>query len=608
VVYIGDIKVEVPSPFDVFLDDSARVFDDCKYMICTHYMTPEEIKEKFKLDVKADSVASAPDALLPYGGNNAQEPTTKAVQVGYFLPQASLPNGRYVTWIDEKIVEDESWPYPVDVLPLIKFPGMRVPGQVYDGSVVEQAVPIQKDLNKTLSQIIEYKNLTVKPRVWAPTGSLSGVRMTSEPGAIYEFNPVGDHKPEIEQLPSLPPYIFDHLQEIRRDLREIFGIADVTEGTPPPNVEAGIAIDLLQEMATDRLAPTILLIERALVRAGDIMLNFAQEYYKEPRLLKISGSGTANKVTKFNQADLKGGVTIHVETGSALPRTRAGRQARIMDYVDKGVIRVDQAYKYLDIADLAGLGAMFQADEDQAYREHDKLLAGEPVNIVEMNAAIQQIESGQAVDETGEVLEDPQAIEAYVREASLQPHPFENLATHLDVHSLFMKSSEFEALPDETKAGFLDHYRLTQQAQGEMPAAMEFKPVTPTLQIKATAGPTAVSTILSKAGVPVTPEDMSEPPLETWVSDKIDEPDQDEAGNDPLTESDLQLKEAEYQAKLLDAELRTGRVDLDLSQKQERHPHQAEQDKQKARKAKADADLAEKKAKQSDFRPKPKAK
>jgi hypothetical protein len=32
----------------------------------------------------------------------------------------------------------------------------------------------------------------------------------------------------------------------------------------PPNVEAGIAIDLLQEAATDRLAPQILMMEKFL--------------------------------------------------------------------------------------------------------------------------------------------------------------------------------------------------------------------------------------------------------------------------------------------------------------------------------------------------------
>lgn len=562
VVYLGDIKVEVLSPFDVYIDDTAKVMDEAKYAICVHHMTPEEIKERWGVEVKADAIASDPSAAIQGVGASfgTKEVDVKGVNVGYFLPQPALPNGRYVMWVDEHILEDSDWPYPFDKLPLIKFPGMRVPGQVYDMGDVEQAIPIQKDLNKTLSQIIEYKNLTLKPRVWAPTGSLTGVRLTSEPGAVYEYNVIGEHRPEIEQLPNMPPYIFEHLKNLRDDIRQAFGIVDITEGTPPPNVEAGIAIDLLQEMATDRIAPRVLLLERALTNAGELMIALAQQYYQEPRLLKVYGAGGSTKAKRFTQADIQGGVSVAVETGSALPRTRAGRQARILDYVDRGVIRPDQAYKYLDIADLQGLSAIFASDEDQAYREHDKLLAGQPINVVAMQNAMQQVQSGQAVGPEGEPITDPEEAQSWVQQESLRPQPFENLQVHTDTHALFMKSTEFEGLPLEVQQQFVTHYMMTQEALAQMPKPIEFKPVTPTLQIKATAGPTAVSKILDRAGIDATPEDMSEPPLETWVSDSMDKVDQDEAGNDPLTPLDMQLKQQEIQTKLADAAIRSGTI------------------------------------------------
>ena len=613
VVYMGDIKVEVLSPFDVFVDDSAKVFDEAKYAICVHNMTPAEIKKKWGVDVKADAIPSGNDvgSTMPGSALNSTEPSVKGVNVGYFLPQPTIPNGRMVTWVDEHILDDEAWPYPTDKLPLVKFPGIRVPGQIYDMGDVEGAIPIQKDLNKTISQIVEYKNLTLKPRVWAPTGSLTGVRLTSEPGAVYEYNIIGDHKPEVEQLPSMPPYVFEHLKNLRDDIRQAFGIVDITEGTPPPNVEAGIAIDLLQEMATDRLAPRILLLERALARSGELMLNLAQEYYKEPRLLKVYGSGGSTKARRFSQADLKGGVSIHVETGSALPRTRAGRQQRILDYVDRGVLRPDQAYKYLDIADLEGLSMIFQADEDQAYREHDRILAGQPVNVVSMMNAQMQVESGQAVTPEGEPVTDPEAAQEYIQQESLRPQPFENLQSHMDVHALFMKSPEFESLPMEQKQMFLTHFMMTQEAMAAMPKPIEFKPVTPTLQIKSTAGPTSTAKILERAGIDVTVEDMQEPPLETWVTDSIDKVDQDEAGNDPLTPLDMQLKQQEIQVKLADAAMRSGTIAQQATQKQESHDQEtgskAGLQEHKEREAAAKADLAEKRLKESSFKPKPKS-
>lgn len=598
-IYLGDLKVESISPFDVFLDDSAKVFDECKYAICVHYMTPEEIKERWKITVQADATSGTPEAPGVSGGLKSTEPTVKEVKIGYFVPHASLPKGRYVIWIDQEIVEDQPWPYPFNELPLIKFPGMRVPGTIYDRGDVEDAIPMQKDLNKTLSQIIEYKNLTLKPRVWAPTGSLSGVRLTSEPGVVYEYNPIGDRIPETEKLPTLPPYVFEHLNTLRQSIREAFGIVDVTEGVPPPNVEAGIAIDLLQEMATDRLAPRITLLERALARAGDQMLKYAQKYYIEPRILKIGGSGSASSTKRFKQADLQGHVNVAVEAGSALPRTRAGRQARILEYVDRGVISPTQAYKYLDIADLEGLGAKFKSDEDHAHREHDKLLEGQPINPMAAQAAVQAVQSGQALDDQGQPIQDMQQAQAYVQSESLRPFPFENYQAHVEVHASFMKSPEFESLPPEIQQNFITHYHLTTQAILSQPQPIEFQAVRPTLQIKATAGPTPVSKILEKAGVEVTPEDLTEPPLETWVTDSVDKPDMDEAGNDPLTQLDVAMKKMDIQAKMTDAALRSGKADLSGMHESQMHEH-------KVREQAAKAALAEKKLQQMDFTPKKK--
>lgn len=594
VVYMGDIKVEVISPFDVYIDDNAKVMDEAKYAICVHHMTPSEIKERWGVEVKADSIASDPSSVLQgYGATfGSKEPDVKGVNVGYFLPNVEVPNGRYVMWVEDHILEDQAWPYPFQVLPIIKFPGIRIPGSVYDMGDVEQALPMQKDLNKTLSQIIEYKNLTLKPRVWAPTGSLTGVRLTSEPGAVYEYNVIGDHKPEVEQLPNMPPYIFEHLKNIRDDIRQAFGIVDITEGTPPPNVEAGIAIDLLQEMATDRIAPRVLLLERCLSKGGEIMLGLAKEYYQEPRLLKLYGAGGATKAKRFNQADLQGGVSIAVETGSALPRTRAGRQQRILDYVDRGFMRPDQAYKYLDIADLEGLSAIFSADEDQAYREHDRILAGQPVNPVAAMTAQNAIQTGQPVGDQQEPITDPQAAQDYIKHESLQPLPFENYQVHLDTHKLFMTSTEFESLPIEVRQDFLTHYSLTQQALAAVPKPLEYKPVTPTLQIKATAGPTAVSKILDRAGTDVTPEDMQEPPLETWISDSVDKVDQDEAGNDPLTPLDMQLKMQEIQAKMADAAIRSGTIAQQNEQRAQQHSQSMSHAEEKAAMAR-DAHMAD---------------
>ena len=365
-VFEGDIRVDVISPFDVYLDDSAQVFEDCKFAICSHAMSTDEIQSRFGLRLKPNAINRYPDESLPglYSFKSGQvKENVREVFYGYFLPTPQRPDGRFVVFTKSPdiILFESSWPFPFMELPLIKFPGMRVPGQLWDSSVVEQAVPIQKELNRTLSQIVEYKNLTLKPQMLAPVGSLRQ-RITDEPGAIFEYNPVGGRVPEAIPLPGLPGYVAQHLQDMGARLKDIFGLTEVMQGTVPPNVEAGVAIDLLQEAATDRLAPQILMMEKSLEYAGNLMLALAQKYYKEPRMIMISGSGSRPKVERFESADIMSGIQVKVETGSGLPRTRAGKQARVMQMLQMGIISPAKAYKFLDMGDFRNLQAQFEAD------------------------------------------------------------------------------------------------------------------------------------------------------------------------------------------------------------------------------------------------------
>jgi hypothetical protein len=631
-VYLGDIRVEVPSPFDTYIDPTAKVFEDAKYVICEHNLDPDEIQARWGVWAEPDKISAAPDASLPFANaTDTAEHNVKAVNIGYFRPSPALPNGRYVVWMDKpaRILEDGPWPYPSHELPFVKFPGIRVPGQIYDSSVVEHAIPLQKELNRTISQIVQYKNLTIKPRVWSPTGALAGTRLTDEPGVVQEYNPMGEHKPEVERLPTMPPYVFDHLTGIRNSLREVFGLTEVGEGQLPPNLEAGVAIDLLQEMSTDRLAPTIKLMEQGLARAGQLMLNLAQQYYIEPRLIKVRGSGSGVQVKRFSQADIQGGISIRVESGSALPRTRAGRQARVEWLMSQGIIRPDQAYKHLDVADLKGLAVQFQSAEDKALRENDKIAQGDFIlNEIAYEQGIQAIQTGQAIGPDGQPITDPSMAENYLRNEGLKPLPYENYQVELDAHASWMMSPEFEMLPTEIRQAAVDHFNSTLQAMMNLPKPVEFKPVTPTLQIKATTGPTAAAEILNKAGITdVTPEIMAEPPLETWISDSVDKPDADKTNEGAQTVEtaaglqEMDQKAGEHELKLakLAAEIQEKVETADAHQRHEdalagaaqadligtvaETTQKARQEQQKVREARAKADLAVRTAREKRVNP-----
>ena len=153
----------------------------------------------------------------------------------------------------------------------------------------------------------------------------------------------------------------------------------------------------------------------------------------------------------------------------ALPISRAGKQARVMQMLQMGIISPAKAYKFLDMGDFRNLQAQFEADENQADREHEKLMNGEPVNEAAAEDAKNQM-LGMALsppmDENGQPIPpNPQQV-AQLMDAGLQPLPYENKAVHLDAHGSYMKSVEFESLPSDVKQRFYKHFELTQQEIG----------------------------------------------------------------------------------------------------------------------------------------------
>lgn len=567
---VGDISVQVLSGEQVWLDPTATNFEDAKYAICKFPMTVDEIEARYKKKVAPDaSTTDIKPALAYTGGKENERPkNVRDVYMLYHRPSPGLPKGRYVCWIEgpNEILHQSDWEFPFTELPLIKFPGIERPGNIYDEARVTHARPLQKELNNTVSGIAMHKNLTMKPQMVAPVGSLRQ-RLTDEPGAVFEYAPIQGLQPEWRPIPALPGYVFDYLNNIQTRIDRLFNIMPTERSQLPARTDSGQLVELVQEAVADQISPEIARMERALAQAGEIMVSYAQKFYTEPRLLKIKGPGGSVQARKFLNTDLQGGFGFQAEAGSGLPRTRAGQVAQIKEYVEMGVLAPQEAAIYLPMAGLKGIQQRMAADEDFANRKIEKLIEGEPLNVPAMQQALQTVESTGQNPMTGEFFASPEEAIAFVEQAALSPLPHENVSISMYVLGLQMKSVEFDRYPQDVQQRFYTHYDLLKQAQaGEAQAA---EPVKTTLSLKGTVGPTVGAEILQQSGIRgANPDTMAEQPLETSVYDSVDKADADEAGNDPLTDEEKLLS---IQQAAATHTLKMAKAQAQMSQANESH-------------------------------------
>lgn len=597
-VYVGEIDVKVMMAENVLLDPAASSFEDAKWAICRHSLDPDEIQARWGQWIPPNASKST-DLPLAFANVEEKKPvaTVREVFIMYIRPCPALPEGRYVVWVEgpNKILQDLKWPYKHRMLPLVKFPGLYRPDSPYDDPVVTEARPMQKDLNKTLSQFVEHKNITVRPQMLAPVGSLRE-KITSEPGAIIKFNPVANMIPQWREIPNLPPWLFEHLNGIQARIDKVFNRIPSNRDQIPARADGGALLEAMQEATSDQISTVILALEDTLARAGNQMLSLAKQYYAETRLLRIRGAGGSVQVKKFEQADIDGGYVFKTRYGTGLPRTRQGKHDAIIQLVQEEILTPVQAMKELDLSSFKAVQAKIVADEDQALREHDKILRGTPINAGALQAAQQQyqefeqqaiqtvhlLQEGQQLDLDGDgVPDDPQQIiqqiqqqeqqlQGEMQQAPWQPLDFENWQSHIDTHSTYMKTTEFERLPPEVQSIFLQHYNLTYQRLMEVNLAMPDPNHKTSVNVRAMATVSAptMSKILAKSGIESDPDEVAQPPLETAVIDTMEEPNVDAAGNAPLQQLDqaMSIQQAQDKHALSQAQSQAA-----LMQQQEKH-------------------------------------
>lgn len=336
-----------------------------------------------------------------------------------------FPKGGMVTIIGDQIVQiKEEFPYTHGEYPFIKFDHIKS-GQFYGTSVIEDLIPLQREYNRTRSQIVEAKNLMAKPKLMGPKGAIDPTKITTEPGQYIPYEPgLGEVKPLPMQ--NLPAFVENELERILRDMDDISGQHEISRGNTPSQVTAATAISYLQEQDDTMLSEILASIEYGMACLGRHILCYVVDYWQQDRLIKVAGKDESFDVMFLKGSAIRGNTDVRVEAGSALPHSKAAKQAFLMDLFKMGVFQQNPS-EFLKILELRGIDKViddYKADIHQAQRENIKMAHGMQVNV----------------------------------------NDFDEHELHLREHNRYRKTEEYEMLEPPLQALFVQHCMAHQQA------------------------------------------------------------------------------------------------------------------------------------------------
>ena len=248
-------------------------------------------------------------------------------------------NGRVIIMAGDTKLMDIPNPYDDGQLPYIKFDNIERPDMFWGKSEIEPIEPLQKELNRRSSQIMESANLTADPKVLVPRSSgLKEESITTKPGEKIPY--MGTAKPEYLIPPALPTYVMQNLDRTMGHVERVSGNYDLLGGARQANISAASAISNLMEQAEKRPRMKMENLNDALREMGELMVSRIRQYYDQRRQIAVSkddGSGGVVFYEIYNK-ELGGHYDIEIEVGSNLPTSQTVLFQWAMSLFEIGVL------------------------------------------------------------------------------------------------------------------------------------------------------------------------------------------------------------------------------------------------------------------------------
>lgn len=357
---LGDVRIRLHDSFDIFLDPRMRIERGVmvgKYLFKSNKRPIGDIwdderydKDNRKLVVPDEKLADASykDRLLKnkFPGMD-QSSKTATVREFLLFDNDKNEKGGLVTKFTyaggQKLLEE---PLDLEEFPIYAMQIPEDPNNVYHRSWTADAVPLNKALDRNISQKIMYVNKALVFRILAEKGH--GINtITTDNGEILEIN--SGRKFEQFQMQPLPSALDSLTTDLYRFIEDTLGAHDAALGRMPTGARSGDMIEALQAADSNNLSSIRESLESFLSVLGTRVLRMAADKYTTARLIKITEPESDNsnyiKVigdgAKRKPKDtfiITDDSEVIVQIGSWLGYTEEAKRQTIMEMARSGII------------------------------------------------------------------------------------------------------------------------------------------------------------------------------------------------------------------------------------------------------------------------------
>lgn len=478
-LYTGEIRCRIVDPLQLYIDPAAETEEEIRWIIERKPRDVDYIKERYGKDVAADenvNLISTYD-ITPtnsFGTTSTQRkrPNMAMVDEMWIKPCAKYPRGLKVTVAGGQLLDiDEN----AGDLPYFIFGDIPIPGSPKAEAFIKDMLPIQREINIIRSMLATHARKMGNSLWFVPLGSsVDEDDISNEEGGIVYFNPTNGGKPERVGPPDIPSFYDRILENHSRDIDDLSGAREVSQGRLPAGLDTYSGLSLMVEQENEKLAVSSQNYEHGMKRLLQRVLELMKKHYTEERMGRILGPDNEVELVAFTGSDLSGGEMINIVPGSSLPEMKSAQQDRIITMWREGaIVKKDGTPDTQTFLKLMGMGdsnelfEMQQLDENKAKMENKyfEKLAENP-NLLPMLqehfVMREQMRQQQAFAQAEQMVDGQMDAPEPLQEPELpielpKVRDFYDHEVHIYVHNAFRKSSVYDKLPIEIQKLIDDH-------------------------------------------------------------------------------------------------------------------------------------------------------
>ena len=352
--------VERVSIFDMYVDPEAKTLDSAKWIAQKIVKPLQEVRQDKRYRQKGRTNLKPDGQVNPDWLDTDTEPNDdiRRVTLWEFYDLTLGTMCVFSQTGDEMLLDPIPQPYAFGH-PFVMLRNYEVPDDFYPMGDIEALEPLQMELDKTRSQMMNHRKRFNRKWLFDPeafdASGLSALK-TDRDNTLVPTLPT--NKPLNELMVPVPqvavePQLYQYAQETVGDMDRVSGVAEFQAGQAGNVRKTATEASMIQDAANARSADKIQQVEVFVAEVATRVVQLAQQYLTQDQEARVVGKNGYPIWIPYGREDIQGEYDFEVEAGTTQPHNEAWRKQQALQllqaltpWAQAGLVNAQELLRY----------------------------------------------------------------------------------------------------------------------------------------------------------------------------------------------------------------------------------------------------------------------